>query len=318
MLLFRLVQNEWMKLFNRVSTYVMLGILLLGIVLTAVIIFFNQTDSSDLPGKGDWKQNLAVENESYKQQEEEAFNYFTETYAINQQAINNYRIENDISPYEETNVWSYMDTNILLVQLIGVFVIIVGSSIVAHEFNKGTIKLLLVRSASRNQILASKFITTLLFGIFLLVVTFILSFIIGSILFGFDGSSVHLSAIDGEVTERSRILFLGLSYLASSVSILMLTAMAFMISTIFRSETIAIALSVMLLFIGSTATGILAMFTDWAKYSVFANTNLELYFTDGPMIEGMTLGFSIVVLIVYLILFLFLSFLFFKKRDVSI
>ena len=318
MLLLKLIQNEWMKLFNRVGTYVMIGILLLGIVITGVVVYFNQTESSDLPSRGEWEQELTLENETFKQQEEEAFNYFTETYAINQQAINNYRIENNISPHEETNVWSYMDTNILLIQLIGVFVIIVGSSIVAHEFNKGTIKLLLVRSASRTQILASKFITTLLFGVFLLVVLFVLSFIIGSILFGFDGSSVHLSAIDGEVTERSRTLFLGLSYLASSVSVLMLTAMAFMISTIFRSETIAIALSVMLYFIGSSATGILAMFTDWAKYSLFANTNLELYFTDGPMIEGMTLGFSVVVLIVYLVLFLFFSFLFFKKRDVSI
>ncbi|WP_026908143.1 ABC transporter permease [Paucisalibacillus globulus] len=318
MLLLKLIQNEWMKLFNRVGTYVMLGILVLGVGLTAVLLYFNQAESSDLPSEEQWKQELVEANEGYELQEEEAFNYYLETIAVNQQAINNYRIENNISPYEETNVWSYMDDNIFLIQLIGVFVIIVGSSIVAHEFNKGTIKLLLVRTASRTQILASKFITTLLFGVFLLAVLFVLSFIIGSILFGFDGSSVHLSAIDGEVTERSRMLFIGLNYLASCVSILILTAMAFMISTIFRSETLAIALSVMLLFIGSSITGILALFTDWAKYSVFANTNLELYFTDGPLIEGMTLGFSIVVLIVYLVLFLFLSFLFFKKRDVSI
>jgi ABC-2 type transport system permease protein len=318
MLLLKLIQNEWMKLFNRVGTYVMLGILVLGVGLTAVLLYFNQAESSDLPSEEQWKQELVEANEGYELQEEEAFNYYLETIAVNQQAINNYRIENNISPYEETNVWSYMDDNIFLIQLIGVFVIIVGSSIVAHEFNKGTIKLLLVRTASRTQILASKFITTLLFGVFLLAVLFVLSFIIGSILFGFDGSSVHLSAIDGEVTERSRMLFIGLNYVASCVSILILTAMAFMISTIFRSETLAIALSVMLLFIGSSITGILALFTDWAKYSVFANTNLELYFTDGPLIEGMTLGFSIVVLIVYLVLFLFLSFLFFKKRDVSI
>ncbi|SET57462.1 ABC-2 type transport system permease protein [Oceanobacillus limi] len=317
-MLLKLIQNEWMKLFSRIGTYVMCGILLLGLVTTAAFTFYTKTQEEDLPSKEQWEQELLQENENLAVDEQETNNNYILNYARSNQAINTYRIENDISPYEVTNVWTYIESNNMLIQLIGVFIIIVGASIVAHEFNKGTIKLLLVRSASRNQILASKFITTILFGLFLLALLFGLSFVVGSILFGFDGTAVHLSYIDGEVVERSRILFLGLSYLSSSVKLVMLTSFAFMISTIFRNETIAIALSVMLMFVGSQATNILALFTDWAKYSLFANTNLDVYFTNGPMVEGMTLLFSVVVLIIYLSLFLFLAFLFFKKRDVSI
>ncbi|SHF72794.1 ABC transporter permease [Ornithinibacillus halophilus] len=321
-MLLKLIQNEWMKLFNRISTYIMLGILVLGVSVTAIVIFFNQTESSELPSEEEWKSELQQSNVNLEANLDDMVggfdNYYLRSFYENELAINNYRIEHNLSPHEETNVWSYIDINTALVSLIGVFVIIVGASIVAHEFNKGTIKLLLVRSVSRTQILASKFITTILFGLFLLAILFSLSFIVGSILFGFDGSSIHLSAIDGEVKERSRILFLGLSYLSSSVTLLMLTAFSFMISTIFRSETIAIALSVMFLFIGTNATSILALFTDWAKYSLFANTDLQVYFADGPMIEGMTLGFSIAVLVIYFVIFLYLAFIFFKKRDVSI
>ncbi|MFD1361245.1 ABC transporter permease subunit [Lentibacillus salinarum] len=316
-MLFKLIQNEWMKLFNRTSTYVMCGLLVVGVMATAVYTFYNQADQ-ELPGKEQWQAELIQQNEEYSEQEATTNNYYIESNAINQQAINTYRLENDISPYETENVWGYMDTNMDLVQLIGVLVIIVGASIVSLEFKNGTIKLLLVRSASRTQILMAKFITTILFGLYLLTLLFVLSFAIGGLLFGFGGSATHISASHGDVYEWPRILYLGINYLTSSISLLMLAAFAFMVSTIFRSDAIAIAISVMLMFVGTTATNILALLTDWAKFSLFANTNLNAYFSGGPMVEGMTLQFSIIMLVVYLFVFLFLSFIFFKRRDVSI
>ncbi|GAB3048315.1 ABC transporter permease [Virgibacillus ainsalahensis] len=316
-MLLRLVQNEWMKLFHRKSTYVMCGLLLAAILVTAIFTYYDQREGQDLPSEEQWRTELNNQNENLAMQEEST-NYYIRENAINQQAINNYRLDNNLSPYEAENVWTYMNTNTSLLQIIGVFVIIVGASIVANEFKHGTIKLLLVRSASRNQVLASKFIVTLLFGLFLLAILFGLSFIIGGILFGFGGESIHLSASNGEVYEGPRLLYLGLSYLAGSITLLMLGSFAFMISTVFRSDSIAIAISILLMFIGTMATNILALLTDLAKFSLFANTNLQQYFTGGPMVEGMTLGFSVTMLVVYLLLFLTLAFTFFNKRDVSI
>ncbi|WP_100011784.1 ABC transporter permease [Lentibacillus sediminis] len=313
----KLVQNEWMKLFNRTSTYVMLGLLAAGVLTTAIFTYYQQQDQQ-LPSQEQWQAELQSENETLAQQEAETNNYYIESDAINQQAINNYRLEHNLSPYETENVWTYMDSNTGLIQFIGMLVIIVAASIVAQEFKQGTIKLLLVRSASRTQVLAAKFAVTLLFGLFLLVSLFAMSFAVRAIVFGFDGSTIHITASNGEVIEWSRIIYLGVTYLAGSVTMLMLAAFAFMISTVFRNDSIAIAISVMLLFAGTMATNILALLTDWAKFSLFANTNLEQYFRGGPMVEGMTLGFSVVVLVVYLVVFLVLAFGFFNKRDVSI
>ncbi|ENH95848.1 ABC transporter permease [Gracilibacillus halophilus YIM-C55.5] len=312
-----LIRNEWMKVFNRTSTYVMIGLLIVGVLITAIYTFYQQKDQQ-LPSEEEWRSELMQQNEEYLEQEKTTINRYIKSHAINQQAINEYRLEHNISPYDKENVWSYMESNTSLTQMIGVFVILIGASIVSLEFKQGTAKLLLVRSASRLQILFAKFATVILFGLFLLVILFMSSIIIGGSLFGFDASSTHISASNGEVFEWSRTLYVGVDYLSNSITVFMLSAFAFMISTMFRSDSIAIAISIMLLFIGTMATNILGLITDWARFSLFANTDLTVYFSGGPMVEDMTFSFSIVMLILYLSLFLTLAGVFFKKRDVSI
>jgi ABC-2 type transport system permease protein len=56
---------------------------------------------------------------------------------------------------------------------------------------------------------------------------------------------------------------------------------------------------------------------SWAKYILFANTDLIQYFEGTPMVEGMTLPFSIFMLLLYFALFQLLAFFVFQKRDVA-
>ncbi|TCP70217.1 ABC transporter permease [Baia soyae] len=316
-MIFKLIQNEWMKIFNRASTYVMLALMVVFIAGTATFTYYTQPEHGVVPSKEKWTSELNKKNEQYDKEKTHA-NYYVRKNAVNQQAINNYRLQHDVSPYELTNVWKYMETNKNLIEVLAIFSIFMGASIVAHEFNQGTMKLLLIRSASRTQILLAKYLSTLIFVTGFLIVLFGLSYLIGSILFGFEGQSVYLTSVNGEVIERSRMLFIGASYLNSSIELLMLTSFAFMISTLFRSETASIVISILFLFMGERITDILALFTDWAKYLLFANTDLNAYFEGGPPVAGMTLTFSLIVLAVYLFIFMSLSFYFFKKRDVSI
>jgi ABC-2 type transport system permease protein len=98
---------------------------------------------------------------------------------------------------------------------------------------------------------------------------------------------------------------------------LMLATMAFMISAAFRNSSLAIGLSLFLLFMGGQVTRLISMKYEWAKYILFANTDLLQYFEGSPMVEGMTLGFSVTILIVYFLLFQAVAFYVFKKRDVA-
>lgn len=314
--MFNLIRNEWMKIFKRVGTYVMLGLLVAIIGITGATSKYldSQTKVS-----GEWKKEvqtqIAADKESLKESNMPGIIREETEKSI---AINEYRLENDLKPYEKSNVWSYVQDNAYLVMFVGLFTIIVSAGIVASEFTWGTIKLLLIRPISRSKILISKYITVLLYGLSQLVVLFVVSFLLGLILFGGIGESAHLAYVDGAVVEQNMVWYLIKTYLLKTIDVAMMATMAFMISAVFRSSSLAIGISVFLLFMGSNLTTLIAMKFDWAKFSLFANTDLTQYTGfQQPVVKGMTMGFSITMILVYFVIFQVLAFVFFTKRDVA-
>ncbi|WMT43402.1 ABC transporter permease [Paenibacillus sp. D2_2] len=57
------------------------------------------------------------------------------------------------------------------------------AGVVSKEYSLGTIKLLLIRAQSRSKILLSKYITVLLYAVSIMVFTFLVSLVTGSIAF---------------------------------------------------------------------------------------------------------------------------------------
>ncbi|WP_337957748.1 ABC transporter permease [Guptibacillus spartinae] len=309
-----LIQNENMKIYRRVGTWVMIGLVVAAVLVTAIFTNMNASDETS---------NWRTDAESTIQQSEETLKDsegMPKAFKNSQErsiAINEYRLENDIPPLASDSIWSFMDSSTGVVSLISIFTIIIGAGVIASEYSWGTIKLLLIRPASRTKILASKFIATLLFALFSLVILYISSFIIGGLFLGFDAvDQPYLTYSGGEVSETSMAVHYIVEYALASVNLLMMVTFAFMLSSIFRSSSLAIGLAIFLMFTGSQLTFILSQY-DWVKYILFANTDLSVYFDGSPLIESMTLGFSLVTLLVYFIVFLFLSWLLFTKRDVA-
>ncbi|QGQ95300.1 ABC transporter permease [Paenibacillus psychroresistens] len=190
-----------------------------------------------------------------------------------------------------------------LIFLCTIFTVVIGADSVAGEFSSGTIKLLLIRPASRAKILLSKYVSMLVFAIVLILILLISAFLISGILEGFssiaDGTAGHVLAIYG----------------TSSIEMLLIVTLAFMLSTVFRSSSLAIGMSLGLLFIGPLLVLLIAKYS-WAKYYLFSNT-LTQYVNHDPLIDGLTLNFSIGVLLAYFIIFNLLSWVIFIKRDVA-
>lgn len=296
----------------------MIGLIVIFTIGAGAIIKYLETDV-DQPGADVWKAELQTENE-YLREEIEQFAH-NKTYVNNLKqsiAINEYRIDNDLTPYEEYSVWGFVEDVTPLIDLVGMFTIIVAAGIVASEFNWGTIKLLLIRPISRTKILASKYITVLIFGGLLLLLLYLLSVIVGFVLFGSPETSVpNLLFVNNEVIEQPMGLYLFILFGLTSISMVMLATTAFMISAAFRNSSLAIGLSLFLLLMGTTLTQLAATKFDWAKYILFANTNLMQYFNGMPMVEGMTLTFSLIMLLIYFVIFQFIAFYIFNKRDVA-
>jgi ABC-2 type transport system permease protein len=312
-----LIKNEWMKIFRRPGTYVMIAILLLA---TAMVGIFSkyQTSSTHTVEKN-WAETLREENDALKKQMAQSHSKVEIQFFKKEIAINDYRIQHNLPPKEtKYHVWSFVKDASELIILAGLFTIIVAAGIVASEFNWGTIKLLLIRPINRTKILTSKYLTVLLFALFMLAVLFVFSTVLGAILFGLPDKAVpYLNYYNGKVTEQNIVVHLLIYYGLNSIKMIMLVTMAFMISTVFRNSSLAIGLSLFLLFTGDQFTALLALKYSWAKYILFANTDLMQYIEGTPLVNGMTMPFSIIMLIIYFAIFQFFAFFVFKKRDVA-
>lgn len=313
-----LVKNESVKLLKRPSTYIMIALIVVGTILFGFLTQWLHSNSKN-DSNNDWKQGLQQDIELYEQEYENTNEEWYKNWMESQIAINQYRIENDIPPsYVDYSMWSFIDESSLMITFVGLFVIIIASGIVANEYSRGTIKMLLVKPYKRWKILLSKYITVILSLLFLLAILFITAAITGALFFGLgDTSAVYLTYENGQVIEQSLLLYLIKLYVLSSVSTLLLATMAFMISAVFRTSGLAVGISIFLLLVGPIVTSNLANHFEWTKYTLFANTDLMQYLEGTVLIDGMTLEFSLVILAIHLILFLAISFYLFNNRDVS-
>lgn len=310
-----LIWNEQIKLYAQKSTWVMF-IVILAIAIGGGFLTKFMGEEADFKEYGDnWQTELQEENaQLIADMEKDEFKEFTNPPII---AENNYHLENNIKP-KPYDGWEYVLENSFLSSLISLFTIVVAAGIISNEFKWGTIKLLLIRPISRTKILFSKYASVLIFALTLLIFLLVTSWIVGAILFGLNGLNPSIiqhqsedfvqNGVFGEIVE---------AYGLSLVTLVMMATFAFMISAIFRSSGMAIGLAIFLMMAGNAIVAFLAQY-EWSKYILFANTNLKQYMDGGVLMnESMTLTFSVVVLLVYFIVFLGAAWTAFTKRDIA-
>lgn len=311
-----LIRNEWMKLWHKKATWIMAGLLVLILIgITGIINWAidRTVQPSDQPT---WEEDAAV-NQANLTAELAKPNLDAETkkQLKEELAITEYRLAENVAPFSpgdrEQNL---MDSHTMLT-LVLMFAVIAAASIVAAEFSQGTIKMLLSRPVKRWKILTSKYITSLLYALVLSIIALIANVVAGYIFFD-AGSGAMLDVRGGEVVEVSywgRVLALyGLTY----IGIMVFTTFAFMIGSVFRTSSLAIGLSIFLMFMGPNIVFFLSKY-EITKYILFAHTDLTGYITGNMFISGITWPLSAAVLTVYVVLFLFISYWSFTKRDVT-
>ncbi|MEX1030145.1 MAG: ABC transporter permease subunit [Paenibacillaceae bacterium] len=311
-----LIQNENMKIYRRIRTWIM-AILLVFIVIAASLISFFVENGQEMKA-GEWRTQLEQQQTDYKTQlAQPELNKQYEIVLTKDLALVEYQLENSIPPLDAT-MWGPINGLTGLVFLITLFVVIVAGDSLAGEFSTGTIKLLLIRPASRLKIMLSKYFALIIFGLFLLLVLFVSSFLINGALYGFSGWSQSYLNVNAEgiIQEESTLIHLWQTYFLGSVATVMYVTLAFMISAVFRSSAMAIGISIFAMFAGLGVTAIFQQY-PWSKYSIFANIDLTQHINGSPFRDEMTMGFSVGTLIVYFVIFNVLSWAVFTRRDVA-
>lgn len=310
----RLIHNENVKIYKRMGTWVMIGIMVLVVALVGIFTKYVLEQGSNL----DWEAQLTDENAQLSESMESTPMLEAQKKLMKERiALNEYRLANDVPPMDRDSLWGYMVDATTFTGIAALFTIVIAAGMVASEFSWGTVKLLLIRPVSRSKILLAKYAATLLFAVLMLVLLFSSSFLFGIIFFGFSGTDLpYLSFSNGRVIEQNMVTHIIELFGLRSIDLVMMVTLSFMISTVFRSSSLAIGISLFLMFTGPQLVHLLSQY-EWVKYILFANTDLQQYTTGTPLVEGMTMTFSIAILLIYFGLFAFLSLFIFNKRDIA-
>lgn len=201
-------------------------------------------------------------------------------------------------------------------------VVLIAGAIVSEEFNKGTIKLLLVRPYSRAKILLAKFIVVLLTIVFIMFAVAIMQFVVGGLFFGFDSLNIPVVEYNhntGSIVEMSLTKGILLNALGRLPIYILIGTLAFAVSTIFTSTAVAITISI-LGYMASSIINQLAFSFDiaWLKYFITPNWDLSQFFYGRlPNMQGTSLTFAIILCAIYFLIMIIPSFMTFKKKNIK-
>ena len=241
-----------------------------------------------------------------------------------------YAIENNIPDYSSTNSTRYSIFGILGFMLfICIIISVFAGGIVSKEYSTGTIRLLLIRPASRNKILISKLLALLFIAIGLVIISFISISISSIIAYGVEDISYPILSIkDGVISKCNIFIYLIPKILISFSPIIFAISLAFAISTVTKITALSVGLSVAVIGFSMPFTQILMQFnklncivpylpTTYVYYSDFLQAN-NSYMMEvlSRLSVNVTAGFGAIVFAVYSAVFLTISFIVFNKRDV--
>lgn len=311
-----LIKNELTKIFAKKASWIYIIILFLAVIAVGIL----QQKVFDLgPSDPNWREDVQAEINEYQKilKENPEDEWTMELIQQNQSYL-----DENIDPNAYSS-WHFMNGTVIgMTMLITLFSVIVGSAVVSSEFADGTIKQLLIRPHRRWEILLSKYIATLIYSFSLLVALIIFGYIVGLVLFGAGDFNTKFfeTTLDGYklAVVGDQFLLKVLYYLPS---LLIIVSIAFMLSTIFKSQALAVGIGIFVLFLSSTLGGIIVMIAEkfaWAKLLIFPHLDLTVYALQDHILQDVTLPMSLLILAVYYIIFMVLTFTFFQKRDISI
>jgi ABC-2 type transport system permease protein len=108
------------------------------------------------------------------------------------------------------------------------------------------------------------------------------------------------------------LIIFGLEFLR----IIFYVLVAFALSAAFRSRSLATGFSLFILLVGGGIVRILAMYFAWGKYLPFGRDNFAYLVTNGSPIQGVTLLSAMVLTAIYALVFAFIGYFVFQKRDI--
>ncbi|MCQ6279162.1 ABC transporter permease [Bacillus sp. EB600] len=323
----KLIENEMMKLIAKKRLVV------IALIIGVLVILFTyaqyktvQTQREKL-GTSDWRtilQQQIIDTQNRLSSSRISAEWKKQLQISLQQQ--QYYLNHNINPSEPgapTFVRMFLENSIDL--FIPLMVMVIASDLVSSEHSLGSIKLLLTRPVRRWRVLLSKYITLCLAISLIVFISGVLAYVLSGVVFGYKGwqapiltgfsvneSGLNTAAVKLLDTWQYLLMDFGLVWFVAIV----VGTLSFMLSVLIRSTAAGMGVMLAALISGAILSN---MVSSWhsAKYFFMVNLRLTDYLKGtAPPIEGMTLSFSLIDLLVWWAAALFVAFLFFTKKDV--
>ncbi|KAA0549403.1 ABC transporter permease [Bacillus sp. BGMRC 2118] len=322
-----LIQNEMLKIVRRKKVVIVALIIAVLVSLFTYAQYKEQKRLLEQFGGDDWRttiqqQIIDIQNRLASSRISDEWRDQLQLRVQQQQ----YYLDQNINPLEP-GAPSFMrlfgENSINM--LIPLLVMIIAADLVSSERSAGTIKLLLTRPVKRWKVLLSKYIALLITVSFVIMIFAFLSYIISGVVFGYKGWDapviIGFSAESGALNTNAAQMIPQWHYLFMEYSLvwfvaIVIATLMFMLSTLIKNTPTGMGVMLAALISGMILSN---MVTSWesAKYLFMINLNLTSYLSgNAPPIEGMTLGFSLLVLTVWAIIGLLISFFTFTRQDI--
>ncbi len=323
----KLVHNELLKLFRKKRLFVIILIIAALVPLFTYAQYQQAKTTQEKLGNADWRTKLQQEivdtqNRLSSSRLQDDWRKYLKIRLAQQQ----YYLDHDVNPQAPgapTFMRVFVENSITL--LLPLLVMVAAADLVSSEASGGTIKLLLTRPVKRWKILLSKYIALLLSVSLIVTAVAFLSYTISGLVFGYGGWDMPL--LTGFSPKGEELLTNNVHLIPQWQYVLMefglvwyvcfvVGTLTFMFSVLLRSTAAVMGIMLAALIAGAILSN---MVSSWesAKYLFMVNLALTNYISGmATPIEGMSLGFSLSVLLAWAAGGLIVAFAVFTKRDV--
>lgn len=300
----REIKNEWKKI-NSVGTILALVIFIL---IGNVIITFLYHESVFVS-----KKALEEERELYQSaletcEEGQEDAYKIKDICMEKIAIIDYSIANDI-PYQQLSVVSNLGKNILLVNFVVIFMMLLIYSMVSVEYTNGTWKyLVILTKGNYKKIMAKKKLASCTVVVGLALIFFVVAALYGIVVYK-DWSHVSLEFVNGKVitgTYNSAVLNVAASVFTKGI---VYGSLTFLAATVLKEKKIGIIGIVLMILFENSIYDFLNNF----KISHILPYRYMHILENAGEYEGVVIGEAIVYIAVFLVIINLFTYYFWKK-----
>ena len=230
----------------------------------------------------------------------------------------------------ETSAYDFMFYGMEIATLvITIFAIFLAASLMASEYDSGTIKLLAMRPFKRWKIITGKLFATMIFSIIFILFSFLICFVAGICMFPLTNMPALMVFNATTAFSVHPLILMLLDVLCIILEVLFYAVIALSVSTVFRSFTSAISISC-IMFILAVSMNVLFGGFFWYSFIPFINADFFKFFggtfltTEASALNSLfiptllsnaNLFISLGIFAGTILVFLLITYISFKLRD---